>query len=185
MNADATKAQPDSSRDAAADPKAETGASSTPPRFSEAAEKQLQRTVAKYPNARAALLPALRLAQEEFGYLSVDVMNYVAERLELPASKVLQVATFYTMFFKRPHGRFHIEVCTSVPCCMMGGYDLLRKLEQKLGIKPGQVTPDGRFSFAEAECLAGCGRAPLCQVNSEYHEFLTPEALDALVDSLT
>lgn len=161
-----------------------TNESTTPPRFSTRAEEEFARVVAKYPNRRAALLPTLRLAQEEFGYLSVDAMNYVAERLELPPSKVLQVATFYTMFFKRPHGRFHIEVCTSVPCCMMGAYDLLRKLEEKLGVQPGDVTPDGRFSFAEAECLAGCGRAPLCQVNSEYHEFLTPEALDALVDSL-
>lgn len=162
-----------------------TPESRTPPRFSDASEQEFAKVVAKYPNTRAALLPVLRLAQEEFGYLSVDVMNYVAERLELPPSKVLQVATFYTMFFKRPHGRFHIEVCTSVPCCMMGGYDLMRKLEEKLGVKPGTVTPDGKFSYAEAECLAACGRAPLCQVNSEYHEFLTPEALDALVDSLS
>lgn len=156
-----------------------------PPRFSDAAEAELRRILAKYPNRRAALLPALHLAQREFGYLSVAVMDYIAERLELPPAKVLHVATFYTMFFKRPHGRFHLEVCTSVPCCMMGAYDLVRHLEQRLGVKAGEVTTDGRFSFAEAECLAACGRAPLCQVNSEYHEFLTPEALDALLDSLS
>lgn len=162
-----------------------TNDSNEPPRFSDAAEAELRRILAKYPNRRAALLPSLHLAQKEFGYLSVAVMDHIAERLELPPAKVLHVATFYTMFFKRPHGRFHLEICTSVPCCMMGAYDLVRHLEQRLGVKAGEVTPDGRFSFAEAECLAACGRAPLCQVNSEYHEFLTPEALDALLDSLS
>lgn len=155
------------------------------PTFTADAEAAFQKIVAKYPNARAALLPTLHHAQQEFGYLSVEVMEYVAERLSLPPSKVLQVATFYTMFFKRPHGRFHIEVCTSVPCCMMGGYDVMRHLEKRLGVKPGEVTADGKFSYAEAECLAACGRAPLLQVNSEYHEFLTPEAIDALLDTLS
>ncbi len=153
--------------------------------FDSNAEAAFQKIVAKYPNARASLLPVLHLAQQEFAYLSVEAMEYVAERLSLPPSKVLQVATFYTMFFKRPHGQFHIEVCTSVPCCMMGAYDVMRQLQARLGVGPGEVTPDGKFSFAEAECLAACGRAPLLQVNSEYHEFLTPEAIDALLDSLS
>lgn len=152
--------------------------------FSDSTEQAFAKTLGKYPNKRAALLPTLRLAQDEFGYLSNDVMEYVAERLEMPPSKVLQVATFYTMFYKRPHGRFHIEVCTSVPCCMMGGYDIMRHLESRLGIKAGEVSEDGKFSYAEAECLAGCGHAPLCQVNSEYHEFLTPDSLDEILESL-
>ena len=152
--------------------------------FSAAGEKRFVETVQKYPNQRAALLPVLRIAQDEFGYLSNAAMEYVAERLDLPPSKVLQVATFYTMFYKRPHGRFHIEVCTSVPCCMMGGYDVMRQLAKKLGIQPGEVSADGKFSYAEAECLAACGHAPLLQVNSEYHEFLTPEKIEALIDGL-
>ncbi len=152
--------------------------------FSEEGEQELARTVAKYPNTRAALLPVLYLAQREFGYLSVPVMEYVAERLDLPASKVLQVATFYTMFHKKPSGRYHIEVCTSVPCCMMGGYDVLRHLEQRLGIKAGEVTADRRFSLAEAECLAGCGHAPLMQINSQYHERLTADVIDEILESL-
>lgn len=161
-----------------------TSSATTELAFSGATEKAFAATLAKYPNPRAALLPTLRLAQEEFGYLSVEAMEYVASRLDLPPSKVFQVATFYTMFFKRPHGRHHLEVCTSVPCCMMGGYEVLRHLRDRLGVEPGDVTPDGRFSYAEAECLAGCGHAPLLQVNSEYHEFLTPEKIDALLDSL-
>lgn len=154
------------------------------PVFSPAAEERFQRTVAKYPNRRAALLPTLYIAQEDFGYLSVPVMEYVASRLELPPSKVLQVATFYTMYYKKPHGKYHIEVCTSVPCCMMGGYGVVRQLEEKLGIKAGETTPDGRFTLTEAECLAGCGHAPLLQVNGRYHERLTPERIDALIDEL-
>lgn len=164
-----------------------TDAASTtqaPLRFSEAGEAEFQKTLGKYPNKRAALLPVLYIAQREFSYLSNEAMEYVAKRLELPPSKVLQVATFYTMYFKRQHGRHHIEVCTSVPCCMMGGYGVMRHLKERLGVEPGEVTPDGKFSYAEAECLAACGHAPLLQVNSKYHENLTPEAIDALLDEL-
>ncbi len=152
--------------------------------FSPSGEEKLQKTLAKYPTARAALLPTLYIAQQEFGYLSVEAMEYVASRLELPPSKVLQVATFYTMFYKRPHGKHHIEVCTSVPCCMMGGYSVVRHLEEKLGVQPGEITPDKKFSFAEAECLAGCGHAPLMQVNGRYHEHLTPKKIDEILDGL-
>ena len=155
------------------------------PQFDGRAEAEFQDIVSRYPNARAALLPVLRLAQDEFGYLSVAVMEYVAERLELPPSKVLQVATFYTMFRKRPGGTYHIEVCTSVPCCMLGGYGILRQLEQKLGIRAGETTSDRRFTLTEAECLAACGNAPLIQINSEYHERLTPELLDEIIDNLS
>ena len=140
--------------------------------------------MAKYPNKRAALLPTLYIAQREFGYLSTTAMEYVAERLELPPSKVLQVATFYTMYYKRPFGRYHIEVCTSVPCCMMGGYAVVRHLQEKLGVQAGERTADGKFTFTEAECLAGCGHAPLMQINGRYHENLTPEKIDAILDQL-
>lgn len=152
--------------------------------FSSEAEASFQDILRRYPNARAALLPVLHLAQEQFGYLSVDVMSYVAERLALPPSKVLQVATFYTMFKKRPSGRYHIEVCTSVPCCMMGGYSIVRMLEEKLGIKCGETTGDRRFSLAQSECLAACGNAPVLQVDSVYYEKLTPELIDEILEHL-
>ncbi|TVR02931.1 MAG: NADH-quinone oxidoreductase subunit NuoE [Deltaproteobacteria bacterium] len=157
---------------------------SEPLAFSPGAEERFQRVLGKYPNTRAALLPSLYLAQEDFGYLSVQAMEYVAERLALPPSKVLQVATFYTMYYKKPHGTHHIEVCTSVPCCMMGGYGVVRHLEGKLGIGVGETTPDGRFTLTEAECLAGCGHAPLMQINGRYHEHLTPERIDEILDGL-
>lgn len=156
----------------------------TPVAFSSTSEEAFADVLTRYPSTRAALLPALYIAQEQFGYLSPSVMEYVAQRLEMPAGKVLQVATFYTMFHKKPAGRHHIEVCTAVPCCMMGGYDILRHLEKTLGIRAGEVTPDRRFSLAQAECLAGCGHAPLMQINSLYHEHLTPTLVDEILAAL-
>ena len=153
-------------------------------RFDDATEAQFQDILSRYPNLRAALLPSLFLIQEVSGYLSPASLEYIAGRLDLPAGKVLQVATFYTMFHKKPAGRHHIEVCTSVPCCMMGGFGVLRYLEDKLGIKAGEVTPDRKFSLASAECLAGCGHAPLMQINSEYYEHLTFEAIDNILAGL-
>jgi NADH-quinone oxidoreductase subunit E len=161
-----------------------TQATKAPPAFSAAAEAEFQRTLAKYPNTRAALIPSLHIAQQEFGWLSPELMEYVALRLDLPPSKVLQVATFYTMFHKRPAGRYHIEVCTSVPCCMMGAYSVLRHIEKKLGIKAGGVTADRKFSLSEAECLAACGHAPLMQINSRHHEHLKPDTIDTILDGL-
>lgn len=152
--------------------------------FGQEAEARLAKILARYPNRRAALLPVLYLAQEEFGYLSERAMSYVAERLELPEGKVFQVATFYTMFHKKPAGRYHIEVCTSVPCCMMGGYAVIRHLEKKLGIACGGVTADRKFSLAQAECLAACGHAPLMQINSVHYENLSEEAIDRILDEL-
>lgn len=147
-------------------------------------EERFQKTLAKYPTTRAALLPALYLAQEQFGYLTPQVMEYVAGRLDMPPSKVLQVATFYTMYYKRPHGKYHLEVCTSVPCCMMGGYEVVRTLENKLGIKPGETTQDKKFTVTESECLASCGHAPLMQINGYLYTNLTPERIDELLDGL-
>jgi NADH-quinone oxidoreductase E subunit len=152
--------------------------------FSDEAEEEFANIISKYPTKRAALIPTLYLAQREFEYLSVPAMEYVAERLELPPSKVLQVATFYTMFKKKPGGRYHIEVCTSVPCCNMGGYEILRHLEEKLGIKAGETTPDKKFTVTEAECLAACGLAPLVQIDSLYYENLTTDILDEIIDEL-
>jgi NADH-quinone oxidoreductase E subunit len=152
--------------------------------FSAEAEDEFDNIISKYPTKRAALIPTLYLAQREFEYLSVPAMEYVAERLDLPPSKVLQVATFYTMFKKKPGGRYHIEVCTSVPCCNMGGYEILRHLEEKLGIKAGETTPDKKFTVTEAECLAACGLAPLVQIDSLYYENLTTDILDEIIDEL-
>jgi len=152
--------------------------------FSPENEKELDTLLQRYPYKRAALLPVLYMAQAQFGWLSPSVMAYVAQRLELPEGKVLQVASFYTMFDKKPAGRHKIEVCTSVPCCMMGGFAVVRHISEQLGIGVGETTADGSVTLLEAECLAGCGYAPLLQVNGEFHENLTPERIDALLATL-
>ena len=155
------------------------------PRFSEAALAEYREILGRYPTRRAALMPTLWLAQREFGSLSEPVMRYVAELMELPLAWVTSVASFYTMYWKAPKGRWHIQVCRNLPCALRGAGDVLRAVEQRLGIRDGGRTPDGRFSLEEVECLASCGTAPVLQVNNaEYHEGLdVPRAL-ALIERL-
>ena len=155
------------------------------PHFSEAALAEYREILARYPTRRAALMPALWLAQREFGWLSLPAMEYVAELMELPLAWVTSVASFYTMYWKEPRGRWHVQVCRNLSCALRGAEDLLRALETRLGIRDGQRTADGRFSLEEVECLASCGTAPCLQVNNEeYHENLdVPRAL-ALIERL-
>jgi len=158
--------------------------------FSEKAEQEFQELLTRYPTKQAAMLPALLLAQAEFGWVSVEVMDFIAERLELPPSKVLTTATFYSMFNKQPVGRCHIQVCTTLSCAFRGGYELLAKLEDRLGIRPGETSADGNFTLSEVECLASCGTPPMFQMtdskgNMEYFENLTTDSkLDAVLEKL-
>ena len=122
--------------------------------FSEEGEKRFEKIVDRYPNNHAALLPSLLLAQEEFGWVSVEVMDYLAERLELNPAKVLSSATFYTMVNKQPIGKCHIQVCTTLTCALCGGYEIIEHLEDRLGIHLGETTPDGKYTLTEVECLA-------------------------------
>jgi len=155
------------------------------PRFSAAALAEYQALLERYPTRRAGLMPTLWLAQREFGWLSLPVMEYVAELMELPLAWVTSVASFYTMYWKEPKGRWHVQVCRNLSCALRGAEDILRALEARLGIRDGQRTADGRFSLEEVECLASCGTAPCLQVNNEeYHESLdVPRAL-ALIERL-
>jgi NADH-quinone oxidoreductase subunit E len=148
--------------------------------FSASAEKQFQEILSKYPTGhrRAALLPTLHLAQEEFEYMSVDAMEYVAERLDLPPSKVLHVATFYTMYNKSRVGARHIQVCKSISCAVMRAYSLVEYLENRLGVNAGETTADRKFTLSEVECLAVCGYAPALQCNDDYHIHLGQPAED-------
>lgn len=157
--------------------------------FSEDAEATFQQLLTRYPNTLAALLPTLLLAQKEFGWVSVDVMDYVAQRLELNPAKVLNVATFYTMYNKQPVGKCHIQVCTTLSCAFMGGYELLDHLEERLHIRPGETDAEGNFTLSEVECLASCGSAPMLQLTLsdgeiEYHENLSLEGMDKLLAEL-
>lgn len=158
--------------------------------FSSEVETEFQELITHYPTRHAALLPTLFLAQKDFGWISVEVMDYVALRLELPPSKVLTTATFYTMYNKQPVGRCHIQVCTTLSCAFRGGPELIEKLEDRLGIRVGETTPDGYYTLSEVECLASCGSAPMFQLtdskgNMEYHENLDSDAkLDELLAKL-
>ena len=154
--------------------------------FNEANEKRFQKLLPHYPNREAAMIPALHLALQQFGYVSRDVMAYVAERLEVPLSKVLAVASFYTMLNLEPVGRYHIQVCRTLSCALRGSEEILAHLEKRLGIKVGETTPDGKFTLSTVECLASCGTGPVVQINNdEYVESVTPEKIDAILDQLT
>jgi NADH-quinone oxidoreductase E subunit len=152
--------------------------------FSSENEAAFQRIVARYPVRRAALLPTLWLAQEQWGYLSLEVMEYVAERLDLKPAFVGSVASFYTMYYKRPMGRHHVQVCTNLSCALVGSDRILDCLRRRLGIDVGETTADGKFSLSEVECLASCGTAPMMQINDDYWENLTPERTLEIVDRL-
>ena len=157
--------------------------------FSEQAEAEFQELLSRYPNTLAAMLPALFLAQREFGWVSVEVMDYVAQRLEVPPTRVLNAATFYTMYNKTPVGKCHIQVCTTLSCALRGGYELLDHLEETLGIRVGETSGDGNYTLSEVECLASCGTAPMFQVTYsdgeiEYFEDLSPERADEVIQEL-
>jgi len=153
-------------------------------RFTAAAEAEIDGILACYPTRRAGILPVLWLAQREFGWLSTEVQELVAARLEIPLAWVSGVATFYTMFYKKPVGRWHVQVCTNVSCMLRGSDAIVACLEQRLGIHLGQTTADGKFTLEEVECLASCGTAPMMQINDAYHENLDPESTLALVERL-
>ena len=150
--------------------------------------EEIDRWVARFPagRQRSAVLAALRAAQHENdGYLTPALMDAVAAYLGLPAVQVYEVATFYSMFETEPCGRHHVSICTNVSCMLRGGEDLLRHAEQKLGIRVGESTPDGRiFLKREEECLAACCGAPMMMVDHVYHENLTPERLDEILEGL-
>ncbi len=152
--------------------------------LSENTRQNIKALIERYPQRRSALIPSLQLAQEEVGYLSSDVIREVAKVFELTPNEVYEVASFYTMLYKRPVGRYVIQVCTNISCLLCGSEGIMSHLEKKLGIKPGETTPDNKFTLTEVECLASCGTAPVVQINEDYHEDLTLEKLDQILDSL-
>ncbi len=152
--------------------------------FSEAAKKEFQEILKRYPDKRSATLPTLHLAQREFGYISRDVMEYVSSLLDLTVGEVMDTTSFYTMFKLKPTGKYHIQVCRTLSCALRGAQEIYEHLEAKLGIHEGEVTPDGKFSLMKVECLGSCGTAPVVQINDDYYEGLTIEKLDEILDNL-
>ena len=155
------------------------------PRFSDAALAEYREILARYPTRRAALMPTLWLAQHEFGWLSDPVQTYVADLMELPLAWVTSVSSFYTMYWKEPVGRWHLQLCRNLPCQLRGASEIKALVRDTLGIGNGETTADGRFSFEDVECLASCGTAPVLQINNgAYHESLDVEAVRALLARL-
>jgi NADH-quinone oxidoreductase E subunit len=155
------------------------------PRFSDAVLAEYRAILDRYPTRRAALMPTLWLAQREFGWLSEPVQRYVAELMELPLAWVTSVTSFYTMYWTERPGRYHLQICRNLSCALRGSLAVREAVSARLGIRPGEVTPDGRFSLEEVECLASCGTAPVMQVsNGRYYENLTVESALALVERL-
>jgi NADH-quinone oxidoreductase subunit E len=152
--------------------------------FSAAARTELEATLAKYPRTQAALLPALFLAQREFGYVTLEAMEYVAGLLGLSPARVLGVATFYTMFNKLPTGKHLVQVCMNLPCALRGSEEVFEYLGKKLGIKAGETTADGKFTLMKVECLGACGNAPMMQIDDDYYEDLTPGKVDQVLARL-
>ena len=144
--------------------------------------------VSRYPEGKqkSGLLPVLHLVQAEFGWLSVPAMDKVAAYLNILPIEVYEVASFYTMYFLRPQGKYVLEVCRTSGCCLVGAEKIMDHIEQKLGVKEGEVTADGLFSWRGVECLAACGFGPVLQIGPEYtfYENLTTESVDKLIGDL-
>ena len=138
----------------------------------------------RYPTKQALLLPALHAAQDEFGWLSPEVLEEVGEYIGIHPAQVREVASFYTMYNLKPVGKYHLKICTNVACCLRGADELVEHCEKKLGIQCGETTQDRRFTLAEEECLGACGTAPAMMLNHDYHENLDITQLDKLMDSL-
>ncbi len=152
--------------------------------FGPEARAEFEEILTHYPTKRSAVMPVLWLAQREFGWISSQVEAYVAELLEIPAPWVESVVSFYTMFYRRPMGRHHVQVCTNLSCQLRGADDVLGAVSHKLGIDPGHTTKDMEFSLDKVECLGACGGAPVVQVGDRYVENIDVAKATALIEKL-
>jgi len=152
--------------------------------LSDKAKKQIRDLLQTYETNQSALIPALHVAQGDQGWLSEETQREVADVLELSAQEVRGVS-FYTMFLQKPAGKYLLQVCRNLSCSLRGGHRLTKQLEDKLQIKQGETTTDGKFTLIEVECLGSCGTAPVMMVNDKYVEDLTPQALDKMIAELT
>lgn len=156
-------------------------------KFSDESMAVVNKIISRYPEGKhkSALLPVLHVAQAEFdGWLSAPVMDYVASILKIKPIEVYEVASFYSMYNLKPVGKCTLEVCRTSSCWLLGAEDIVRHIENKLGIKDGETTADGMFTIKTVECLGSCGTAPMLQCGAKYHENLTLEKVDNLLDQL-
>jgi NADH-quinone oxidoreductase E subunit len=153
--------------------------------FSPEVVEEMRSHVAKYPpdRSRSALIPLLFVVQRERGYIDNGGVNFLAQFLNLEVTDIWETATFYSMFNLRPVGRHHIQICKTLSCKIMGEPDITDHVCTKLGIHPGETTPDGKFTVSLVECLGSCGTAPMMQINFDYHEDLTTEKVDKILEA--
>lgn len=152
--------------------------------FNVESEKKIAELLGEYHDNQAALLPVLFIAQDQFGYINQQTIDLVASRLELDPLHVKSVVSFYTMYQKKPVGKYHIQLCKTLSCALAGTPTILNHIKNKLGINAGEVTEDGKFSIELVECLAMCGSAPSMIINKDSYENLTPEKVDEILDGL-
>jgi NADH-quinone oxidoreductase subunit E len=152
--------------------------------LSDAASQQIQTLTGKYPRKRSALIPALQLAQKEAGYLSSEMVQEIAKLFDLSPNEVNEVVGFYTMFYKKPMGKYVIQVCTNISCMLCNAEEIAAHLVRRLGIKFGETSADRKHTLLEVECLGSCGTSPVIQINEDYYEDLTIEKLDRILDGL-
>jgi NADH-quinone oxidoreductase E subunit len=152
--------------------------------LSDAACQKIQSLMNKYPQKRSALIPSLQLVQKEAGCLSSETVYEVARLFELSPNEVNEVISFYTMFYKKPMGKYVIQVCTNISCLLCHAEEIMAHLMKRLGIKIGETSADTKFTLLEVECLGSCGTSPVIQINEDYYEDLTVEKLDRILDGL-
>lgn len=146
--------------------------------------KEINEILSRYPVKRSALIPLLYVAQRDQGYVSEAVMQEIARLLGLTSPQVYETVTFYTMFNLKPVGKFHIQVCKSLMCALVGSDTMIGWIKTKLGIEPGESTADGLFTLSVVECLAACGTGPMMQINEDYYEQVTEDKLDRILADL-
>jgi len=154
------------------------------PETSALLRRRIEETAARYPKKGAALLPVLHLVQQETGCISAEEEKFVAQALGLKPMKVREVVTFYTMFLRRPVGKYHLQVCSNLSCILLGAGPLLEYLQKKLGVGVGETTSDGRFTLSVVECLGACEQAPCVMVNFDYYGQLDREKIDRILEGL-
>ncbi len=146
--------------------------------------EKIEAATAPYPDQRSAIMPALRIAQDEYGHLPGEVLEEVADILGVERIWVYELATFYTLFHTEPVGMFHLQLCDNLSCLLRGAEALLKHMEDALGIEKGSTTPDGLFTLSTVECLGACEMAPMMQVGDDFHADLDADRIDQLLDKL-
>ena len=152
---------------------------------SEKLDRFFTEKIKEYPTQRSFLVPMLLYTQDELGYLSDEAIAYLAQKAGVTELEVRNVISYYSMLHTKPRGKYHVQVCTNISCLLRGGEELFRHCKQKLGVGHKQTTPDGMFSLEEVECIGACSWAPAVQVNYDFHENLTPEKMDKVLEGYT